>query len=244
MIRYDFDDDSGVATVTLDRPAKKNALTMDGLVALRAAFDRADEEAAVVVLRGAGDAFCTGEDVAIVAELGASVPAVRFGSLVYDVLFGVEALGVPVVAAVDGPAYGGGFELVGAADVAVATTDATFALPATTIGAFPPYAATRIAELGGRKRLLELILTGDPIDADTAREWGLVNRVVEPEAFDDAVDAMADRVTGPPTAVRMAKAYVRAATAGAYERERLVDGIARLADGEDGGDAARAFLDR
>lgn len=242
MIRYDCPED--VAYVRLDRPEKYNALTLDGLADLAAAFDRADEEARAVVLRGAGDAFCAGDDVASLAGLGDDVDPARLGGLLYEALFAPERVGVPVVAAVDGLAYGGGFELVAGADLAVATPDATFALPETRVGAYPPYAVARLTSLCGRKRLLELLLTGDPVDADTALEWGLLNRVVAADELDAAVGTYLDAVrSAPPTAVRLAKRYVRAGLAAPGERQRVVGGFARVAADEACLAAAQAFLD-
>lgn len=243
MIRYDLDD--GVAHVTLDRPEKKNALTLDGLRDLAEAFDRAEREARVVVLYGAGDAFCAGDDIASIATLGDDTDPTTLATRLYGALFGAEQLSVPVVAAVDGLAYGGGFELVAAADLAVATPEATFALPETHIGAYPPYAVARVAELCGKKRLVELVVTGEPIDAETARDWGLVNRVVSAGDLDAAIDEYVSAVhDSPPAALALAKQYAHAAMAGSAERERVVEGFTAVADEPACLDAARAFLER
>ena len=243
MLRYDLQDT--VAHVTLDRPEKKNALTLEGLRELREAFDRAEREARVIVLRGAGDAFCAGDDIASIATLGDETDPETLATRLYEALFGAEQCSVPVVAAVDGLAYGGGFELVAAADLAVATDDATFALPETHIGAYPPYAVARIAELCGKKRLFELVVTGEPVDADTAREWGLVNRVVGAEDLDAAVAAYVEAVhDSPAAAVALAKRYVHAAVAANAERERVVEGFTAVAAEPACLDAARAFLER
>lgn len=241
MIRYDLTDE--VATVTFDRPAKRNALTIDGLAEFREALDRGADEARVVVLRGAGDAFCAGDDIASVAGLGDEVAPRTLATRLYDALFGPEQVEVPVIAAVDGPAYGGGFEIVAAADLAVATVDATFALPEATIGAYPPYAVARVGEACGRKRLLELALTGEPIDAETAREWGLCNRVVADEELDDTVADLTEAVRSVPApSAALVKRYVRAATEDADERARLVEGFSAVADEPECLAAAERFL--
>lgn len=242
MLRYDRRDT--VAHVTLDRPEKQNALTMAGLRDLSEAFDRAEREARVLVLHGAGDAFCAGDDIASLAELGDGTDPETLATRLYEALFGAEQLSIPVVAAVDGVAYGGGFELVAAADLAVATQDATFALPETRIGAYPPYAVARIGQLCGRKRLLELLLTGEPVDADTALDWGLLNRVVPPADLDEAVATYVDAVhESPAPAVALAKRYVHAAIAAGGERDRVVEGFTALAEEPACLDAARAFLE-
>lgn len=246
MIRYDLRD--GVAHVTLDRPEKRNALTMNGLADLRAAFDRAGDDPAVrvVVLDGAGEAFCAGDDLSSIATLGEGTDPERLATRLYEALFAAERLPVPVVAAVDGLAYGGGFELVAAADLAVATDGASFALPETHIGAYPPYAVARIGAICGKKRLLELVLTGEPVDADTALDWGLVNRVVPAGTLDEAVADYVDAITeAPAEAVGLAKRYTHAALAGdgRQERERVREGFAAVADAPACLDAARAFLE-
>lgn len=241
MLRYDLRDT--VAHVTLDRPEKKNALTMDGLDALAAAFDRAEREARVLVLHGAGDAFCAGDDIASLATLGDGTDPEALATRLYEALFGAERLSIPVVAAVDGIAYGGGFELVAAADLAVATEGSTFALPETRIGAYPPYAVARAAETCGKKRLLELVLTGEPVEAGTALDWGLLNRVVPAGELDRAVATYVDAIhESPAPAVALAKRYVHAATAAAGERERVVEGFGTIAEEPACLDAARAFL--
>ncbi|WP_254537138.1 enoyl-CoA hydratase/isomerase family protein [Halomarina litorea] len=243
MIRYDLDDRT--AWVTLDRPEKKNALDLQGWRDLAAALDRAAEEACVAVLAGAGDAFCAGDDIATLAALDTEADVRALADCLAEGLYGVETCGVPVVAAVDGLAYGGGFELVAAADLAVASEAATFALPETRIGAFPPYAVSRIGALCGKKRLLELALTGDPIDADTAHDWGLVNRVVPDEDLPGAVADLVDSITASPApATRLAKEYATLALSQHGERDRVHGGFARVATSEACRDAARAFLDR
>ncbi|PSQ01397.1 enoyl-CoA hydratase [Halobacteriales archaeon QS_5_70_17] len=243
-IDYDLRAESETAWITIDRPEKRNALDLEGWRALRGAVDRASEEARVAVLAGAGDAFCAGDDIATVAGLESEADVRALADCLHDGLYGVERAPVPVVAAVDGPAYGGGFELVAAADLAVATDRAAFALPETTIGAYPPYAADRIGAICGRKRLMELALTGDPVDAATAREWGLVNRVVDEGDLAGAVADLVDRILDAPApATRLAKAAVARSLADGGERDRIAGGFARVATSEDCRDAARAFLD-
>ena len=241
MIRYDLDGE--VATVTFDRPEKRNALTLDGLAAFREALERGAEQARAVVVRGAGEAFCAGDDIASVAGLGEEVAPATLATRLYDALFGPERVPVPVVAAVDGPAYGGGFEIVAAADLAVATEGSRFALPEATIGAYPPYAVARVAETCGRKRLLELALTGEPVDAATAAEWGLINRVVAAADLDDAVGELTEAACDAPAeSVALVKRYVRAASADPGERARLVEGFSAVAEDPDCLAAARRFL--
>jgi enoyl-CoA hydratase/carnithine racemase len=243
VIRYDLDGET--AWITLDRPEKKNALDLDGWRSLADALDRAGEEARVAVLAGSGDAFCSGDDIASLADLGSEADVRELADCLARGLYGVERSPIPVVAAVDGLAYGGGFELVAAAHLAVATEGSTFALPETRIGAFPPYAVGRIGALCGKKRLLELALTGEPVDATTAHDWGLLNRVVPAGDLPGAVASLVDSVTeAPAAATRLATEYAALALADAGDRERLRGGFARVAGSEQCRAATRAFLDR
>ncbi len=245
MSHIHTDVDGGTAWVTIDRPEKKNALALADWRDLAAALDRASEEARVAVVTGTGDAFCAGDDIATLVDLDTEADVRALADCLADGLYGIETCPIPVVAAVNGLAYGGGFELVAAADLAVASEDATFALPETRIGAFPPYAVSRIGAICGKKRLLELALTGDPIDAATAHDWGLVNRVVPGEELPSAVADLVDSITeSPAPATRLAKEYATLALAERGERDRVHGGFARVATSEECRDAARAFIER
>lgn len=240
----DYDRDGVTAWITIDRPEKQNALHEQGWRDLRAALDRAADEARVAVLTSVGEAFCAGDDVATLADLETAADGEALGTLLYEGLFGIERLPIPVIAAVDGLAYGGGFELVAACDLAVASDEARFALPETQVGAYPPYAVARPSAFGGKKRLLELALTGEPIDAEQACEWGIVTRVVTEDTVADTVADLVDDVTeGPKSAVRLLKRYAHAGVAnGGDERKLVADGFARVATSDACTEAARSFL--
>ena len=242
MLSYDLSGDA--AWLTIDRPEKRNALPVAGWHELADLLGRAEDEARVAVVTGVGDAFCAGDDIASLVAAETDADVVELADALVDALFGVETLDVPVVAAVNGLAYGGGCELVAACDLAVAVEGATFALPETTIGAYPPYAVERIGATVGKKRLMELALTGDPIDAERAEEWGLVNRVVAGDELEGTVEAFAASVAeSPRTATRTAKRAAAAGLASADERERVHESLSTvLADGECRA-AARAFLE-
>jgi enoyl-CoA hydratase/carnithine racemase len=243
MIGYELHEDDETAWITLDNPEKRNALDLQDWRDLAGAVDRASEEARVAVLAGRGEAFCAGDDIATLADLDEERVA-ALADCLHDGLYGVERAPIPVVAAVDGLAYGGGFELVAAADLAVATDDATFALPETRIGAYPPYAMDRIGAICGRKRLMELALTGEPIDAATAREWGLVNRVIESDPAAAVADLVESVLASPAPATRLAKAAAARSLADGDERERIAGGFARVATSDACRAATREFLDR
>lgn len=243
MIEYE--DRGDTAWITLDRPAKKNAITNDGWRQLIDAFERAAAEARVAVVTGAGDAFCAGDDIGTIADLETAADVQTLTDGIYGGLFGVEALEIPVIAAVDGLAYGGGFELTAAADLAVATDESTFAIPETRIGAYPPYVMARIGAVAGKKRLMELALTGASIDADTALEWGLVNDVVEPAGLEEAVHEHIEAILeSPKRAVGLAKRYAHANLARAGQRQEVRGGFSLVANDPECQERAREFLDR
>lgn len=242
MIRSD---DRGEAVwITIDRPSKKNAITNDGWRQLIAALERAESEARVAVLTGEGDAFSAGDDIQTVADMETIEDAQRLADGLYHGLFGIESLEIPVIAAVNGLAYGGGFELVAAADIAVASEGAVFAIPETRIGAYPPYAMARIGALVGKKRLMELAMTGADIDASTAHEWGLVNEVVtDPELEPTVSDYVEQIAAAPETAISLVKRYAHVSLANGHESQHVRGGFSQLANDTECRERAQEFLD-
>ena len=186
MIR--IEDGEDVRVVTLDRPDRRNALTPDGLDALEAAVTGADRS--VVYLRGAGPAFCAGADLDVVAELDreAAEAFAERGQRVADAIENADSV---VVAGIDGPARGGGVEMALAADVRVATPDATFAELGVKFGLFGAWGGTvRLPRVVGEGEALDLALSGRTVDAEAARRMGLVSRVTDdPRAVADELAA-------------------------------------------------------
>ena len=243
MLQYDTRGEA--SWLTLDRPEKKNALHLDGWNELRDGLDRAADESRVAVLTGVDDVFCAGDDIALIDEAETAADVEELTDTLYDVLFGIESLEIPVVAAVNGLAYGGGCELVAACDLAVAVEDATFALPETTIGAYPPYAVERVAETVGKKRLMELALTGDAIDADRAAEWGLVNRVVADGEVEATVDGFVESIASSPRrSTRLTKQYAALGATNPGTRERIRGAFQQIRADDDCRAATRRFFER
>lgn len=173
MIRHS--DDGAIRTVTLDRPDRRNALTRDALDDLRDAVRTTD--APVVYLHGAGDAFCAGADLDVVRSLDRD--ATDFAKRGQRTMNAIESSDPAVVAGIDGAARGGGVELALAADVRVATPDATLAEPGVALGIFGAWGGTRrLPATVGRANAADLQLSGRTIDAETAKSMGLVSRVV------------------------------------------------------------------
>jgi len=203
-------DDNDILLVTLNRPEVSNALnTRMGLdlVELFEALAVDLEEARVVIITGHGEkAFCAGGDLK--QRNGMSDEAWRSQHLIFERM--VRALmgcPIPLVAAVNGAAYGGGCEIAAASDFVYAASNARFALTEVTLGIMPGAGGTQnLARAIGERRAKELILSGLPFTALEAEAWGLVNRVVEPESLLETTLGMARRMAANgPLAVRQAK---------------------------------------
>jgi enoyl-CoA hydratase/carnithine racemase len=192
------DRDGGVATLTLNRPAARNALSVALMAALQDELDRARDDRAVkvVVIAGNGPAFCAGHDL---KEIRANP-----GREIYEALFAqcsrlmlsILRLPKPVIAKVHGVATAAGCQLVASCDLAVASAAARFATPGVNIGLFCSTPMVALSRAVGRKAAMEMLLTGELIDAETARALGLVNRVVEPDRLEAAVAELAGQIAG------------------------------------------------
>ncbi|GAA1308403.1 enoyl-CoA hydratase-related protein [Saccharothrix xinjiangensis] len=192
-IRVERTDD--VVRITMDRAARRNSLSGEHLTELLAAFrEVAASDAVGVVLAGEGPVFCAGHDFADVAAR--DLEGVReLLTLCTDLMRTIESVPQVVIARVHGLATAAGCQLVASCDLAVAAEEAGFALPGGKGGWFCHTPAVPVARSIGRKRLMELALTGDPVDARTAERWGLVNRVVPAAELDDAVADLMRRAT-------------------------------------------------
>lgn len=209
-----------IARLVLDRPDKLNALTLamiDELDAHCAALE-ADEAVRVVVVQSTSPrAFCAGADVHEWSALGAEGMWRRWIAQGHRVFARLAALPMPTIAAVDGMAFGGGLELALSCDLRIASRAARFALPEVKIGIVPGWGGpARLAALIGPARTKQMALTGTPVDADTALQWGLANEVVAPAALQERVRALSDAIAaGPRLAVQVTKQLIDAAAAGA-----------------------------
>jgi enoyl-CoA hydratase/carnithine racemase len=187
--------DGPAARITLNRPAQRNALSLELMRSATAALDEIgrDPEVRAIVVEGAGPAFCAGHD------LGELVGGdLAFYQRVFDacteMMDAVHRAPQPVIARVHGIATAAGCQLVAACDLAVAAEEARFATPGVKIGLFCSTPMVPLSRAIGRKRSLEMLLTGSPIDAATALEWGLVNRVVPAAELDGAVAALVEAI--------------------------------------------------
>jgi enoyl-CoA hydratase/carnithine racemase len=183
------------ATITLNRPEKRNALSLELMEEVIAALDSvgSDRDVRAVVIGGAGTVFSAGHDLSEMIDRD-----VAFYQQLFDVctelMEAVHRVPQPVIAKVHGVATAAGCQLVAACDLVVAATDARFATPGVKIGLFCSTPMVPLSRAIGRKRALEMLLTGEMIDSATAQKWGLVNRVVAPEDLDLAVSELVEAI--------------------------------------------------
>ncbi|MEA2770849.1 MAG: hypothetical protein QOD93_3811 [Acetobacteraceae bacterium] len=198
-----------VLEVLFNRPEKKNALTKAMYAAAVDAFHHADQNPAirVVLLSGAGDTFTSGNDIKDFQSRAATNEA----SHASPFLDALSALATPLVAAVNGAAIGVGTTMLAHADLVIAALSARFVMPFTSLGLVPEAASSLLfPRLVGHQRASALLLLGDPMDAETAREWGFVNQVVADRDLMNTARHVAARLAAlPPTAVRLTKDLIK-----------------------------------
>jgi enoyl-CoA hydratase/carnithine racemase len=193
-------DPRGVVTLTMNRPAAYNALSVDMLNALQTALDRVadDERVRVLVLAAAGKAYCAGHDL---KEMRAEPSLGYYEDLFAQcgrMMMSIQRLPVPVVARVQGIATAAGCQLVAQCDLAVAVREAKFAVSGVNLGLFCSTPSVALSRNLGRKAAFEMLATGDFISADEALARGLVNRVVDADQLDAEVDALVSRIAAKP----------------------------------------------
>jgi enoyl-CoA hydratase len=261
--------EDGQALLTIDRPGARNALSPEVVQALRTALGRAEADPAVrvVVLTGAGDRiFSAGGDLGALPPApggrprsGAGAPPVQaqpeggflaghalrreYGAL----LEALAASPLPTVARVNGHALGGGLGLVLACDLAVAVDSAELGTPEIDVGLFPMMVLAWLQRHVGRKRALELVLSGDRLKAEDALRWGLVNRVVPRAELDEATRALASRVAGKSRAIlALGKSSFRAAEDMSLPQamDFLAGQLSLNLGAEDAAEGISAFLER
>jgi len=193
LLRQDSD---SVAVLTLNRPRQINALSGELIDALQGEFDRLakDDTIRVVVIQAAGKGFCAGHDL---REVRSSEDYGFFHDLVSRcsaMMLSIQRLPQPVIAKVHAVATAAGCQLVAACDLAVASSEATFATPGVNIGLFCGTPSVPLARNVAPKHALDMLFTGDPISAQKAYEYGLVSRVVAPEKLHDETMALARQI--------------------------------------------------
>jgi len=242
--------DAGVAVVTIDRPEVRNAIGLATIDELGAALDHVLESgAAVLVLRGGGDrVFVSGGDLKELNAIRTHEDAVRMATRVRRILDRVAAFPVPVVAALNGHALGGGAEVAIAADIRIAADDVKIGFNQVTLGIMPAWGgAERLAQAIGRSRALLAIVTGELYDAPTAQRLGLVDIVVPRTRFEEEWRTLAHRMAAAaPGATRAVKSVVSAAAPSFHPELEAgaIDAFAQLWTGDAHWVAVDAFAQR
>lgn len=238
----------GIGRVTLNRPDRRNALSLELLIELREVLGEmaTDPGIAAVVIDGSGPAFSAGHDLTEMIDRDPSFYTELFTTCT-DVMLAIQEIPQPVIAQVHGMATAAGCQLVAACDLAVASDDSRFATPGVRIGLFCSTPMVPLARAIGRKRALEMLFTGEPIDAATARDWGLVNRVVDRDSLQSSTLALAAEITRySREVVALGKSVfyrqISEADASAYDiTGPIMSGNAALGDAQEG---ISAFLEK
>jgi enoyl-CoA hydratase/carnithine racemase len=198
--RYlDLDRNDGIATVALANPEKRNALSLAAMEEMLEVFAEiaADTSVKVVVLRALGPVFSSGHDLREIQCAGDEADVSKFRAI-FDtcvrMMTAIQTIPQPVIAEVAGIATAAGCQLVATCDLATASSEARFPTPGVKIGLFCTTPMVALTRAIGRKRAMEMLLTGDFVDAETAAEWGLVNRVVAPDELARATLALARKI--------------------------------------------------
>jgi enoyl-CoA hydratase/carnithine racemase len=190
-----FEVDGNIATVTLNRPGRRNALSVELMLLLLETLDRIARDSTIraVILAASGTVFCAGHDLTEMAGHGINEYR-RLFDVCTELMAKIQSIPQPVIAEVQGMATAAGCQLVATCDLAIASAEARFATPGVRIGLFCTTPMVALSRAVGRKRALEMLLTGEPIDAKTAAEWGLINRVVGTPELHSVSRALAARV--------------------------------------------------
>jgi enoyl-CoA hydratase/carnithine racemase len=240
--------DAATARITLNRAEKRNALSLMLMEELKGTLETlgANPELRAIVIEGAGVAFSAGHDLSEMIDR--ELPFYqRLFDVCTELMETIHRLPQPVIAKVHGVATAAGCQLVAACDLAVASDDARFATPGVKIGLFCSTPMVPLSRAIGRKRALEMLLTGDFVDAKTALEWGLVNRVVPGPQLEDAVLELVQKIArSSPLTVGLGKetfyAQVEVDEHRAYDLTKSVMAMNSMAD--DAQEGMCAFLEK
>jgi len=241
-------EDGGIAVVTMARPEKRNALSLELMRELVDAFRAAgsEPETRAVVLRGEGPAFSAGHDLRELQCRDVGAYREIFDTCV-ELMETIQRIPQPVIAEVANIATAAGCQLVATCDLAIAAEEAKFATPGVRIGLFCTTPMVALSRSVGRKRAMEMLLTGDFIDARTAAEWGLVNRVAPAERLHDEALALARKIaqaSGPVVGLGKSAFYVQIdlAQKAAYGYAKEVMSLNAM--GADAQEGMAAFIER
>ncbi|HEX2197167.1 MAG TPA: enoyl-CoA hydratase [Burkholderiales bacterium] len=239
----------GICTLTMNRPAQMNLLTSQMLGALQSSFEEisANRGIRVVILAAAGKGFCAGHDLKEIRALGELPKIEQLFAHCSRMMQAITAMPQPVIACVQGAAAAAGCQLVAQCDLAVASEAAKFATPGVTWGFFCSTPGVAVGRNLPRKRAMEMLLTGEAIDAHQARDWGLVNRVVPPEALASETLDLARRIAEKPPATVAAgkRAFYAQMDLGVQKAYELASGVISASFAhQEGREGMEAFIDK
>ena len=249
----DISEDSGIRTITLNRPGKLNALgghmRRDLAEALEAAGS--DRNVHVVIITGAGRAFCAGGDVKAMADLIDRQNAEEFSRLLGSarrVITGIRQMTKPVIASINGPAVGAGFNLALACDLRIASTTATFSQSFAKVGLHPDWGGTYfLPRLVTSNKACEMFFLGETMSAEEAHRLGILNDVVAPEELEATTRRLAERLRSAP-AISLGAAKQAVYMSQAAELEEMLryetEAQMRCFESQDAGEGLRAFLEK
>ncbi|WP_433608417.1 enoyl-CoA hydratase [Prescottella agglutinans] len=194
-VRTEIDAETGIATAVLTRPDQRNPLSVNTMRGVTAALRKFadDESVRVVVVSADGPVFSAGHDLSEMLDRTIEDERVIF-EVCTEMMDTVQEIPQPVIAAVQGPAIAAGCQLAASCDLVVASSNAVFGTPGVRIGLFCSTPMVALSRAVGRKRAMQMLLTGETVDAATAAEWGLVNFVVPPDQLDARVHELAARI--------------------------------------------------
>src|SRR5919108_1675772 len=243
------EDREGICTLTMNRPQQMNLLTAEMLTALKDAFDAIsrDKRVRVVVLTGAGKAFSAGHDLKEIRALKEQPKIEALFGQCSRMMQTIPMLPQPVIARVNGAAAAAGCQLVAQCDLAVAADTAKFVTSGVTWGFFCSTPGVAVGRNLQRKHAMEMLLTGEPIDARRALEWGLVNKVVSPEELDRATLALARVLASKPPATVAAgkRAFYQQMDLGLEQAYKLASGVISASFAHDEGRCGMdAFIEK
>jgi len=242
-----------IATITLNRPDKLNAFIGHMRRDLAEALEQAgsDRSVRVVIVTGAGRAFCAGGDISFMAELMKRHDAEEFARILgagRRVITAIRQMTKPVIASINGPASGAGCNLAFACDLRIASNTATFSQSFARVGLHPDWGGTYfLPRLVTPNKACEMFFLGEAIDAAEAARWGIVNQVVAPEDLESATLQLAERLrAAPPIALAAAKHAVYMSQAAELEEMLRYETEAQLRcfESDDGHEGVRAFLEK
>jgi len=245
-----YEKSEGIATITINRPKALNAIDEETILEILSTLDdvKKDENVRVLVITGAGDrAFSAGADISML-KAGGALESRRSSQLGQKLMNEVEDLEKPVIAAINGYALGGGLELAMACDLRIASENARLGQPEINIGLMPGWGGTqRLPRFVGKGLAKEMIFTGRMIDAKTAEQHGLVNKVVPAEQLKTAVKELATELAGkPPIAIKVAKELINNSTETSLRIGIMneSEGFGILGSTEDFKEGTAAFLEK